>query len=159
MNRYFISRLFTFLFFFCCLFGLSFSQSKKELQQKKQQLQKEIEYTNQLLKETATTKKTSLNQLRKLNKKISTRQSLIATMESEINLLNDSIELQVQKIDSLEGDLVILKEEYAEIYKFPHNKSPLPPFAIPEFPVVLKLTSPFLLQTAEYFPFKTTTTL
>ena len=117
MNRYFISRLFTFILCFCCFLGVSYSQSKKELQQKKQQLQKEIEYTNKLLKETATTKKTSLNQLRKLNKKISTRQNLIATMETEINLLNDSIDLQVQKIDSLERDLDLLKEEYAEMIR------------------------------------------
>lgn len=117
MNRCIISRLFTIIICCLCFGNVAFSQTKKELQQKKQQLQKEIEYTNKLLKETASTKNTSLNQLRKLNKKISTRENLIATMESEINLLTDSIKLQEQKVDSLEQDLIVLKNEYAEMIR------------------------------------------
>lgn len=117
MNRYIISRLFTIIICCLCFGNVTFSQTKKELQQKKQQLQKEIEYTNKLLKETASTKNTSLNQLKKLNKKISTRENLIATMESEITLLTDSIKLQEQKVDSLEQDLIVLKNEYAEMIR------------------------------------------
>jgi len=117
MNRYIISRLFTITICCLCFVNVTFSQSKKELQQKKQQLQKEIEYTNKLLKETASTKNTSLNQLRKLNKKISTRENLIATMESEISILTDSIKLQDQKVDSLEQDLILIKDEYAEMIR------------------------------------------
>jgi len=114
MNRLFINLLVPALLFALVLLsmGTAFAQSKKELQAKKKKLQEEIKYTNNLLKETEKTKKLSLNQLRQLNLKISTREQLIATMEGEINLLDDSIQLQGLKIDSLEENLEQLKEEY-----------------------------------------------
>ncbi len=124
MKRCIIRRFFTFLFFLFCIVNFSYSQSKRELQVKKQKLQKEIEYTNKLLKETSSTKKNSLGQLRKLNKKISSRESLISTMEAEIQLLNDSIIYQTQNIDSLETGLVVLKDEYAKMIRSAYrNKS------------------------------------
>lgn len=99
-------------------FGLNLqAQSKKELQERKRKLQKEINYTNDLLKKTATTKKSSLSQLRQLNKKITSRQSLISAMEQEIKLYGDSITGQEAIIDSLELDLATLKEEYAEMIR------------------------------------------
>lgn len=116
MSRYFIRGLF-FLALFACTCLQGFSQSKQALQEKKKKLQEEINYTNQLLQETEKDKKTSLNQLRQLSKKISSRESLIATMEEEVQLLNDSIQLQSNKIDSLEKDLSILKQEYAEMIR------------------------------------------
>ena len=109
-TKYFIGLL------FALFFGFSgHSQTKKELEEKKQKLQKEIKYTNQLLQETEKTKKLTLNQLRQLNSKISSREYLIVTMEQEIKLLDDSIQFQIKKIDSLEQNLNLLKDEYAEM--------------------------------------------
>jgi glucan phosphoethanolaminetransferase (alkaline phosphatase superfamily) len=54
--------------------GFGQRQTKKDLENKKKQLQKEIEYTNELLAETKKNKKLSLNQLVTLNKKISARE-------------------------------------------------------------------------------------
>lgn len=108
------------LLFLVLFTGFGFSlqaQSKKELQERKRKLQKEINYTNDLLKKTATTKKNSLSQLRQLNKKISSRQSLISAMEQEIKLYGDSITGQEEIIDSLEIDLATLKDEYAEMIR------------------------------------------
>ena len=93
------------------------AQSKKSLQNKKEKLQKEIQYTNKLLEETEKTKKTSLNQLQQLNKKISSREKLIQTIEQEIEFLNDSIDIQVSTVDSLEVNLTELKAEYAEMIR------------------------------------------
>jgi septal ring factor EnvC (AmiA/AmiB activator) len=90
-----------------------FAQSKQELQEKKKQLQEEINYTNKLLEQTARTKSTSLNQLRQINKQINSREALIATMESEIELLEDSILAHQKNLDSLENQLDKLKDEYA----------------------------------------------
>ncbi len=94
-----------------------FGQSKKELQLKKRKLQKEINYTNSLLKETEKSKKTSLNQLRQLNKKISIREQLITAMEMEVQLFEDSIQKQQHFIDSLQIEVDTLKIEYAEMIK------------------------------------------
>lgn len=117
MSRFFIKGGLLTIVLICGLVSFSNAQSKTALQQKKKKLQKEIEYTNNLLKETAKSKKTSLNQLRQLNKKISSRESLIATMEAEIELLKDSIALQIGMIDSLEESLDDLKDEYAEMIR------------------------------------------
>ena len=68
-----------------------YSQNKKELQDKKKQLQQEINYTNKLLQETEKNKKTTINQLNQLIKKISSREALVLAMGQEISLINDSI--------------------------------------------------------------------
>lgn len=115
MSKFIIKQIVLVLLLACGIVNSGQAQSKKSLQEKKQKLQKEIQYTNQLLKETEKTKSTSLNQLRQLNSKISSRQSLIETIEQEIVFLDDSIALQVSKVDSLEKNLTLLKQEYAEM--------------------------------------------
>lgn len=114
----FIIRCTIFVFVLLIGGGLTIqAQSKKELQEKKRKLQKEINYTNSLLEKTAKTKKNSLSQLRQLNKKISSRQSLIQAMGQEVRLFSDSISNQEIVLDSLELDLNLLKNEYAEMIR------------------------------------------
>ncbi len=117
MSKFFIRQIALIGLLISVGFNPAYSQSKKDLQAKKKKLQKEIRYTNELLKQTEKTKKTSLNQLRKLSKKISSREALIRAMEEEIVYLNDSISGQQLKVDSLESDLSKLKEEYAEMIR------------------------------------------
>lgn len=117
MSKYFIKKL-SVLAILLAFFSLgSYAQSKKTLEQRKKKLQQEIKYTNNLLKETEKSKSTSLNQLRQLNKKISSRESLIETIEQEIIILNDSIKIQTSTVDSLENNLGLLKDEYAEMIR------------------------------------------
>ena len=96
-------------------------QSKNDLENKKSTLQKEIEYTNKLLNETKNNKKISLNQLVTLNKKISVREELIATMYNEINLLNKQILKTSSSIESLKNDLWKLKQEYGKMIYFAYK--------------------------------------
>lgn len=117
MNKYFIKQVFLLFFLFGGIHLNSSAQSKSSLQNKKKKLQQEIRYTNKLLEETEKTKRTSLSQLQQLNKKISSRQILIQTIEQEIELLNDSIKFQVLTVDSLEANLTELKTEYAEMIR------------------------------------------
>lgn len=93
----------------------AFAQTKKELENKKKQLQKEIKQTESLLNETKKNKKLSLNQLVTLNKKISIREQLIATIQAEIRLAEKQIKENKEIIASLENDLKKLKEEYAKM--------------------------------------------
>ena len=69
----------------------SFSQTKKELENKKKKLQKEIRLTNRLLKETRKNKDLSVDELLKLKSKINSRSDLISTMNSEMRLINKEI--------------------------------------------------------------------
>ncbi|HCQ28647.1 MAG TPA: peptidase M23 [Flavobacteriales bacterium] len=96
-------------------FSVANAQSKKQLEQKKKKLQQEISYTNKLLKKAQKNRQASLNELIKLNKKISTRQELVNTINHEIKILNLQIIQKQALIKSLENDLNNLKSEYANM--------------------------------------------
>ena len=70
---------------------LASAQTKEEYEKKKENLKKDIEYKNKLLKETTANKKASLNQLVILNKKIKEREELIATIKNEISLIDKKV--------------------------------------------------------------------
>jgi len=97
------------------------AQDKKELEIKRKQTQKEIEYTNSLIKKTRLEKKNSMNQLLVLNKKISAREELINNMQSEIAYLDNRINILNIKLDSLEKDLIQLKHAYAQMIVFAYK--------------------------------------
>lgn len=115
------------LAFLCCLLMLVVSpsfaqkQNKKDLENKKKQLQKEIDETNQLLQETKKNKKLSLNQLVMLNKKISAREELIATINNEIGILNKQIQEKNENIKGLQNNLAKLKKEYAQMIYYAYK--------------------------------------
>ena len=107
----------------CLLVLLSgaFAQSKKELERKKAQLHKDIEYTNQLLKETKKNKSSSLNQLVNLNRKINRRTELIQTIQSEIGSVDKNIGTVETNIDSLNQRLARLKDQYARMLYYAYK--------------------------------------
>lgn len=96
-------------------------QSRKYLENKKKELQEEIEYTNKLLDETKKNKRNSLNQLITLNKKISAREELISTINREIAILNNQISKNYKSINALQGDLQKLKAEYAKMIYYAYK--------------------------------------
>ncbi len=97
------------------------SQNKKELEKKKDQLKKDIEYTNQLLEQTKQNKMVSLNQLVTLNKKISIREELIGEISTEMNDLDVQIARTNSLINALERDMKQLKDEYAKMIYFAYK--------------------------------------
>ena len=99
----------------------SFSQNKKELEKKKDQLKKDIEYTNQLLEQTKQNKMVSLNQLVTLNKKISLHEELIGAISNEMNDLDIQIARNNALINALEIDMKQLKDEYAKMIYFAYK--------------------------------------
>lgn len=105
--------------------NFSFAQSKNELEKKKKNLQKEINYTNKLLKETRKDKDHSLEELLSLKSKINARSNLISAMGSEMKLVNQEILSNTNDIKNLEKELVRLKTEYAKIiyYAFKHRST------------------------------------
>ncbi len=98
-----------------------FSQSKKELERKKKQTQKEINYTNKLLKETKHNRVSSYNQLLLIKKKIQLRKELITNIKSEQLKLQQEINEDNDVIESLEADLRNIKQEYAEMIRFAYR--------------------------------------
>lgn len=103
--------------------GSSFAQkqSKKDLENQKKKIQKEIDYTNELLAETKKNKKRSLTELVALNKKIQQREELIANINSQIGLLDQQIKENNESINHLQNDLTKLKEEYAKMIYYAYK--------------------------------------
>src|SRR5690348_11232680 len=109
-------------FISCLLIAFSgFGQSKKELEKRKEQIQKDIEYTNQLLNQTRKSKTATLSQLITLNKKITYRTELINTISTEINGVDNEITGTNRQIDSLERRMTALKAYYADLLYYTYK--------------------------------------
>jgi len=97
------------------------SESKKDLEKKKEQLHKDIEYTNQLLDQTKKSKSSSMTQLVALNQKISYRSELISTIQVEISGVGKQINTVSSEIDSMEARIAMLKKQYAQMLSFAYR--------------------------------------
>ncbi len=104
---------------FSATFG--FAQSKKELENRKAKIQKEIDFTNKQLQIVTKNKSATQEQLQALRKKISLREALIGTINSEINSLGGEIASTTQEIGHLETEMTRLKREYAEMIRFAYK--------------------------------------
>jgi murein hydrolase activator len=91
----------------------SFAQNKKELENKKAKIQKEIDFTSKQLKIVEKNKNSTAEQLATLRKKIQLREALIGTINSEISSLGGAIASTTKEIGGLETELQKLKREYA----------------------------------------------
>ncbi|MEO5572417.1 MAG: peptidoglycan DD-metalloendopeptidase family protein [Bacteroidia bacterium] len=107
-----------FILFFLFSFNESFSQTKKDLQLKRDKLQKEIDEANNQLTLLSKSKTVTLGQIDALKKKISLRQQLIGTINSEINSLGNEIQKTGVEIFSLETQMQKLKDDYANLIIF-----------------------------------------
>jgi septal ring factor EnvC (AmiA/AmiB activator) len=107
-----------FIFIFIFIFSFAFPQSRQELEKRKLQNEKDISYTNELIKKTEKNKTDSFNKLLLINSKISNREKLIKDINSEITLLNSNIETQHELITTLNKDYENLKNEYAKVVMF-----------------------------------------
>ena len=123
-NRFFSFHRSAYIFTLIAFLMLSlngFSESKKDLEKKKEQIRKDIEYTNQMLNQTKKSKSSSLSQLIVLNKKISYRNELINTISDEIGGLDNSISGINHHIDSIESRMTELKKQYAKMLYFAYK--------------------------------------
>jgi len=96
----------------------SFSQSINDLRKEKEKTSQEIEYINNLLKETNQNAKTSVNRLTILERKIRLQESLISNINSELTYLDSTIIRSSNNIDSLNADLNLIKNRYAGMIRY-----------------------------------------
>ncbi len=112
------SKYFLFFFLLLSVCAPAIAQNKKDLEKKKQQLQREIDETNKQLKATSKSKSLTASQVNALKKKIRLRQELIGTISSELDGLNNSITITTVEITNLEHKMAQLKEEYVNMIRF-----------------------------------------
>ena len=91
------------------------AKDREKLQQTKKQLEQEIRYTNALLEKTQKNKQTSLNKLQILAKQIRSRQSLINTINLQLNDVQVQISVENYQIARMSKQLQDLKTEYARM--------------------------------------------
>jgi len=106
---------------FAFLIFLSFStvgQSLEDLRKQKEKTASEIEYINNLLKETNSNAKASLNRLAVLERQIKLQDKLINNITGEIGYLDTSIGQNSKRIDSLTIELQSVKVKYAAMIRY-----------------------------------------
>jgi septal ring factor EnvC (AmiA/AmiB activator) len=112
-----------FILFFLLSASFSFAQkhNQKDLEGKKKKLKEEINTINDLLHETKNSKKLSMNHVAILNKKISVREELIATIIYEIRLINKEMAEHQNEVNELRKTLEKLKQDYAAMIYFDYR--------------------------------------
>ncbi|QEH40671.1 peptidoglycan DD-metalloendopeptidase family protein [Chitinophaga sp. XS-30] len=89
--------------------------TREELEQRKKELQKEMDAAQAMLNETKKSSKESLAQLRALRNKLDLRSRMIRNINDEIRLINRDINAALQDVKTLERDLDTLKQQYAQL--------------------------------------------
>lgn len=121
-KQYFISFLRICLVLLLLNPGDIYAQNRKtKLKADVQRLEKEIAYTNNLLRTTRQNKSNSLEELLLLNKKIEQREKLIVAIGAELSELNSSIEENTEAIKRLNEELNQLKEEYGKMVYYAYK--------------------------------------
>jgi len=116
---------FTYIFLVLILSAFSsFGQTRKELESKRKKLHKEISKVNNLLFKTKKEKSSALDDLKDINQKINVRESLIETIDLEVNALNREIIKNEKKLNNNKKQLAVLKKDYGEmVFKSYKSKS------------------------------------
>ena len=118
--EYTILRLLKLIGFILCMF-FCFSvsgQSLEELRKRKEKTASEIEYINNLLKETNSNAKASLNRLSVLDRQIKLQDALISNISGEIGYIDSAIQKNLRWIDSLSIALQSVKIKYAAMIRY-----------------------------------------
>ena len=88
----------------CPAFGQR-SERVRQLENERKKALEEIEMTNQLLKETSTSAKNSLNRLNLLSQQILSRKKVISLLGQEVSAINTQIAEKGKEIERLEKEL------------------------------------------------------
>lgn len=97
---------------------VAFAQNdQQKLERRKAQIQREIAESQEKLNAMKSQEKSIKGQIEIQNTKIKLKQKLINTTERQTRLLNDDLYLTQLKINKLKRELVVLKEDYAEMIR------------------------------------------
>ncbi|MFW5879229.1 MAG: murein hydrolase activator EnvC family protein [bacterium] len=116
-EKYFFVRLYCILIFSLFVHG-GFTQTKEDLQRKKEENQREIALTNKMLGEVRSDKKQTLSKLRIIQKRVQLRKNLLSNIDEEISDLNNKLEEKYFVINLLKNDVENIKEEYAKLIQY-----------------------------------------
>ena len=105
-----------FLFVYFSVIGIDlFSQDLSTLKQEKVDIEKKISLTNKLIIQAQKRKKTTINDIKLIQKQIDYRNKLIVINQNVVNQLSDSIDGMNGAIVELSNEIDILKREYEKL--------------------------------------------
>ncbi len=107
-SKLLLSCLFLILFSFSTAFG----QSRKNLENKRKKLLKEIKSTSNLLHRTSKDRVATLDRFLALQRQVDAREELIETLNAELEYAETSLERTSNVVFSLEEDMARLEKEY-----------------------------------------------
>lgn len=99
-----------------CMTSVLWSQStqQEKLEQRKAQIQREIKDNEKMLKSVRSKEKSAMNEYLIQKNKIRLKENLISTTEKQMRLLANDMYLNQLKINKLNRELLVLKEDYAK---------------------------------------------
>lgn len=107
---------FLFLMMFLVSFGLNAqSQKQKELEQRKQEILKEINLINELQFKTRKKEKTIISKVEDVSYRVNVRKNLIKVTNQQANLLTREINKNQDDISRMREELKVLKDNYADM--------------------------------------------
>ena len=92
-------------------------QTRTELEQRREAALQDIDYLDNMIKETSKEKSQNMNQLSLLRRRLNLRENVIDDLLREQQLLNDRMELNKLAIDMMSEDIDILIREYEKAIK------------------------------------------
>jgi murein hydrolase activator len=116
--RSFSKSLILLFFILGQLISATAQTDKEKLQNRKKNLEKEIDNTNKLLEQTRKTTRVNVQQLQLIQGQITNQQKLVGLIYQEISSLNAEMKLLDEQIVKLEKELELLKSEYAKMIYF-----------------------------------------
>jgi len=90
----------------------AFSQSKKDLEEKRKKIIRDIQATERMIKKTAKTKEATFDRFVALQSQIERREALIQNLQAEIEAAEEGIIRNQVVIASLNNDVAKMREEY-----------------------------------------------
>lgn len=103
------------------VFAVCAQETKEDIKQKQEQLQKEIDDLNRTLSQIKSSKKKSLSALALVQKKIRTRNALINNINNDLRRLDNTIYLSQLEINHMKFELDTLKMNYAKSLVFAYK--------------------------------------
>ncbi len=124
MKRYVKAILiFLILFLFSNLKVWNQTNTKENLIKEKNKIEAEIEVVNKLLEDTSNKKQNTVNEFKRLNRKISNRSLMIRKLNNELALINDEIKENERTLDLYRKDLIKAKSEYSSLIYYAFKSS------------------------------------
>lgn len=113
------------LYFIILLFisQIAFSQSKEKIQKQSKEIKEQLRVLNKLLLSNKKNSKLSASTIRYLNAKISERNKLLSSLESELSNIDNDIENEGRAIKKLSEEMNTLRTQYVLMIKTMYKQS------------------------------------